>query len=308
MDANTMKLIIAEHAGMCFGVRDAIQLASEVAKNRPVTILGDLAHNADVVRSLSEQGIASTRDLDQAKTKTVMITAHGASNRRIQEVRDRGHEVVEATCPLVKVAHEALHRLVLEGYHPVIIGRADHVEVLGMTGDLEEYDLVLTVEDVNGLNPRSRFGVVSQTTQPVAWTKFLVETLKARFPESEVRHVDTVCRPTKQRQIAAEALADDCDVVVVVGGVNSNNTSKLAETCGKKGAKVYKIQSPEEIQLNWFSAGDVVGLTGGTSTPPEVLKRCERVLSQIQKELLAKPKLILNNSSISPVRRLAPAV
>lgn len=252
---------------MCFGVRDAIALASERALTGPVTILGDLVHNPTVVESLRERGVLTRQDPGDVPTAEVIITAHGASENRIRSLRALGLQVTEATCPLVHRAHQALRRLVESGYAPVVVGQAGHVEVRGMTEDHPGCPVVLTEADIDALPARPRFGVVSQTTQPIAWVRHLVERLRRRHPDSEVRFVDTVCQPTKDRQGAAEELARRCDVVIVVGGVHSNNTRRLAETCRQTCRRVHAVQGPSELDPAWFAEAQVVGITAGTSTP-----------------------------------------
>jgi 4-hydroxy-3-methylbut-2-enyl diphosphate reductase len=226
-----MKIIRAEHLGMCFGVKDAIALALETARREPLTILGDLVHNETVLAELRAEGIRIGQKPAEVATQTVMISAHGASERRMDETRRLGLNVLEATCPLVRVAHRSLAKLVQEGYHPVIIGKRDHVEVRGMTEDLGEFDVVLGEDDVANLRKRPRFGVMAQTTQPIDRVRRLVQMLRERFPQSEMRFIDTVCQPTKQRQNAAAELAQKCDAVVVIGGAHSNNTHELVKTC-----------------------------------------------------------------------------
>ena len=169
-----MKIIRAEHLGMCFGVKDAIALALETAKHEPLTILGDLVHNETVLAELRAKESASSKSPRNVATHTVMVTAHGASERKISETRGLGLSVLEATCPLVHVAHRSLAKLVQEGFHPVIIGKRDHVEVRGMTEDLSGFDVVLCDEDVANLRERPRFGVISQTTQPIEKVRRLV--------------------------------------------------------------------------------------------------------------------------------------
>jgi len=137
-----MKIIRAEHLGMCFGVRDAIALALKQAESEPLTILGDLVHNETVLAELHVQGIRLAQQPADAGTRTVMVTAHGASERALSETRGRGLNVIEATCPLVHAAHRAMAKLVREGFHPVIIGKRNHVEVRSMTGDLDAFDVV----------------------------------------------------------------------------------------------------------------------------------------------------------------------
>jgi 4-hydroxy-3-methylbut-2-enyl diphosphate reductase len=276
-----MNIHRASHLGMCFGVRDAIHLALDQAAQSPVTVLGDLVHNPTVLSRLRRNGVRIEADLNQVLTSSVLITAHGASERRIGEVRARGLRVTEATCPLVRVAHQALASLVAAGYHPVIIGLRDHVEVRGLTEDLESFDVILDDWDVDGLEERPRFGVMAQTTQPIARVRELAARLRRRFPRSEVRLVDTVCQPTKQRQHAAEELAQRCEVIVVVGGAQSNNTRQLAATCRQFGAQVYQIETAAELDPAWFMNASDVGLTAGTSTPDEVIAAVEQRLRTI---------------------------
>jgi 4-hydroxy-3-methylbut-2-enyl diphosphate reductase len=273
-----MKIIRAEHLGMCFGVKDAIALALGASKHGPLTILGDLVHNETVLADLRARGIRLAQQPAGVDTRTVMVTAHGASERVINETRGRGLNVLEATCPLVRIAHRSLARLVCEGFHPVIIGRRDHVEVRGLTGDLDVFDLVLDDEDAAKLCERPRFGVVAQTTQPIDRVRHLVRLIRERFPQSEVCFIDTVCQPTKQRQNAAIELAHQCDVVVVIGGARSNNTQELVKTCSRFCAKVYHAQTADDLQAGWFDGAQTTGITAGTSTPDEVITEVENRL------------------------------
>ena len=273
-----MKIIRAEHLGMCFGVKDAVALAYETARHEPLTILGDLVHNETVVAELRAAGVRAAQQPADINTRTVMVTAHGASERAMNETRGRGLKVVEATCPLVHVAHRALARLVGEGFHPVIIGKRDHVEVCGLTGDLEAFDVVLNEEDVTRLGKRPRFGVVAQTTQPIDRVRHLVGLIRERFPESEVRFIDTVCQPTKQRQNAATELARQCDVVVVIGGTHSNNTHELVNTCSRFCARVHHVRTAADLREDWFYTEDTIGITAGTSTPDTVIAEVEQAI------------------------------
>ena len=167
-----------------------------------------------------------------------------------------------------------------EGFHPVIIGQRNHVEVRGMTEDLQEFDVVLAAEDVAGLHAREKFGVMSQTTQPVEKVRALVSLIRQTFPKAEVRFVDTVCQPTKQRQSAAVELAQQADVVIVIGGAHSNNTRELVNTCSKFCPRVHHVQVAEDLCADWFFADDIVGITAGTSTPDRLITEVEQ---QIQK-------------------------
>jgi len=266
---------------MCFGVRDAIALAVQHARTAPLTILGDLVHNEHVLADLRSQGIRLEKDLAQVPTRDVMITAHGASAAQIQTVRQHGHQVVEATCPLVHFAHRAVQDLVAAGYHPVIVGLRHHVEVRGLTGDLAAFDVVLTEADVDALGERPRFGVAAQTTQPAERVQRLAQRLRRRFPAAEVRCVDTVCQPTKLRQKAAVDLARQCDVVVVLGGSASNNTRELVATCRAFCPRVYHVQGPGEVCAEWLHGAASVGLTAGTSTPDDLIEAVYERLEQL---------------------------
>jgi 4-hydroxy-3-methylbut-2-enyl diphosphate reductase len=208
-------------------------------------------------------------------TATVMVTAHGASEKTLAATRARGLAVVEATCPLVHVAHKAVAKLVRDGYHPVIVGQAGHVEVRGLTEDLADFDIVLEDDDVLALRERPRIGVAAQTTQPIGKVRHLVALIRARFPGSDVRFIDTVCKPTKDRQEAAGELARRSDVVIVVGGAHSNNTRELVKTCSRYCQRVHHVQSDADVAPAWFAAAATIGITAGTSTPDAVIDRIE---------------------------------
>ncbi len=288
-----MKIIRAEHLGMCFGVRDAIALANEMAEQGPLTILGDLVHNEAVLTELQAKGVRIEQAVEAIATQTVMVTAHGSSDRKLSETRARGFDVLEATCPLVRVAHRSLAKLVQEGFHPIVIGKRGHVEVLGLTEDFEEFDVVLSEEDVAALQPRERFGVISQTTQPIERVHKLVQLIREGFPDSEVRFMDTVCQPTKQRQNAAVELARKCDVVVVIGGAQSNNTRELAQTCSRFCARVHQVQTLEDLRMEWFRDTDTVGITAGTSTPDGLIKEIDDWLRARETQVAMRPEQII---------------
>jgi 4-hydroxy-3-methylbut-2-enyl diphosphate reductase len=264
---------------MCFGVRDAIQLA--LGQREPLTILGDLVHNPTVLRHLRSQGVKLEHQVARLATPAVMVTAHGVSDRTLDQLRRTGRRVIQGTCPLVHYAHQALRNLVRQGFHPVVIGRRDHVEVRGLTGDFDDADVVLSEDEVDRLTPRTRFGVVAQTTQPSDRVRRLVDRMHWRFPGAEVRFVDTVCQPTKQRQAAAVELAAQSDVVIVVGGAHSNNTHELVATCRRYCPRVHHVQEAADLRSAWLRDARTVGLTAGTSTPDEVIDAVEERLRRL---------------------------
>jgi 4-hydroxy-3-methylbut-2-en-1-yl diphosphate reductase len=271
-----MEVRMADHLGMCFGVRDAIDLALRLTRQGPLTILGDLVHNPDVLTEMDRAGAARTSRPQDVQTRALLLTAHGTSQAVKAGLREKGHQVHDATCPLVKRAHLALGKLVAEGRHPVVIGEANHVEVRGLVGDLERYSIILNEEDLVRLdewaNRGCKFGIVSQTTQPLSVVLHLVETIRRRFPANDIRFVDTVCQPTKERQEAMHRLAAEADVIVVVGGPDSNNSRKLTELAQQLGRPAFQVASAAELRPEWFQGIHVVGVTAGTSTPDRAIE------------------------------------
>ncbi|MBY0523633.1 MAG: 4-hydroxy-3-methylbut-2-enyl diphosphate reductase [Gemmataceae bacterium] len=266
-----MEVRMAEHYGMCFGVRDAVDLALRLTRQGPLTILGDLVHNPDVVAQMDSAGAVRTHAPEEVHTRAVLLTAHGTADRVKARLREEGHQVFDAVCPLVKRVHLAMDKLIAEGRHPVIIGQAGHVEVRGLVGDLKEYTIILEAQDVEQLVGRPKLGVVAQTTQRLEHVQELVATMRRRLPDADIRFVDTVCQPTKDRQEALGRLIDECDAVVVVGGPDSNNSRKLTELARKAGKAAFQVAAAGELQSEWFQGIGIVGVTAGTSTPDRVI-------------------------------------
>jgi 4-hydroxy-3-methylbut-2-enyl diphosphate reductase len=277
-----MKIILATHFGLCFGVRDAIAHAHQIARNGPLTILGQLVHNPVVREQLRQIGVEeASLDDDASKSKRVMITAHGASERQRRKWITAGYQVDDATCPLVQHAHQQLKQLVAAGYFPVVIGKPGHVEVRGLTEDFEDSFVIEQLCDVAELPQHLRYGVIAQTTQPIDHVHRLVEAIRSSRPDADVRFIDTVCRPTKERQVALRNLIMQADVIVVVGGHSSNNTRQLVQTCRSAGKAAFHVERPEELRPEWFIDINIVGLTAGTSTLPETVNAVARRLEEI---------------------------
>jgi 4-hydroxy-3-methylbut-2-enyl diphosphate reductase len=266
-----MIIKLAEHYGLCFGVRDAIAQAERLAQQGPLTILGELVHNPVVRARLADAGVKEGSLDGISSTPQVMITAHGASDAAREAWRSKGYGVADGTCPLVRHAHEQLRVLVQLGYSPVIIGKHGHVEVRGLSGDFPAACVIETQRDIEDLPSSGRFGVISQTTQPIDRVTVLVAAIRAARPAAEVRFVDTVCQPTKNRQLALQKLLADCDTLVIVGGRNSNNTLQLVAAAEVAGRKTFHIERAEELDPSWFRFSRVVGITAGTSTLKETV-------------------------------------
>jgi len=275
-----LRITRARALGTCFGVRDAIEAALDPAFSGDLTIVGQLVHNPQTVEQLHKNGVQMVDSIDQAiTTRNVMITAHGASESLKEQLRARGHIVYDASCPLVLRVHKAIRRLVEDGWHPVVIGQSEHVEVRGIVGDLDDFTVIGDRQDIAQLEGHDRIGVVCQTTHRIRHAQEILDAIRTRFPAIEVEFVDTVCKPTKDRQNAVDELTDQVDLMIVVGGYNSSNTRKLLKVCREKGVQAHHIERESQLQRRWFDAVKHVGISAGTSTPHLVIDAVhERIL------------------------------
>jgi 4-hydroxy-3-methylbut-2-enyl diphosphate reductase len=265
-------ILIAEHTGMCFGVRQAIETTEAALAQGPATILGELAHNPTVKSRLASQGaLTGSVEGKTAPTRHVIITAHGASDRDRKRWREAGYRITDTTCPLVKVAHRKLAKLVAQGCQPVIIGKAGHVEVRGLQGDFPNSCIILHPDDIADIPPSKSIGIISQTTQPIDRVRALVAEVRKQRSGSKVIFHDTVCHPTKDRQASLDDLCRASQLVLAIGGKNSNNTAQLARTARKFGCQAHHIEGPDDIREEWLTGVTKVGLTAGTSTLDESL-------------------------------------
>lgn len=278
-----MNVIRAEEMGMCFGVRDALGATASVGDPSLVTIHGELVHNPRVVRQLEEAGfrqsLENSRDA-AVGTPLVLITAHGVSNAERQRLAAANKTLIDTTCPLVRRAHDAAQALGAEGRHVLLVGKAGHVEVRGIVEDLESYDVIGTPEEVGCYESR-RLGIVCQTTVPPDVFADVCARVRDRNPLADVRIIDTVCRPTKLRQLSVLDLAHRVDAVVVVGGRNSNNTRWLVKVCREHGTPALHVESAEDLDPAWFVDVRTVGLTAGTSTLDDTIDEVHRALEDI---------------------------
>lgn len=278
-----MNIHTATHHGMCFGVREALRRAHDAATAGPVTVLGQLVHNPVVTQQLASLGVREGRldDVQSAATANVMITAHGASDRDRSTWKNAGYRVTDTTCPLVHRAHNALASLVAQGCQPVVIGQRQHVEVRGLTGDFPHAAVIENESDFPSLPDAPSYGVVSQTTQPIARVRQIVEALRRHCAGSEVIFRDTVCQPTKDRQNALDDLCAKCDTIVVIGGRHSNNTRQLSDSARARGVSVHQIETAADLDPAWFRRCRNAGVTAGTSTLDETVRDVVQRLREI---------------------------
>ena len=266
---------VAAHAGTCYGVQRALDMALEAGKRSdvaPVHTLGPLIHNPIVVSELESEGVLLANSLDEAASGTVIIRAHGVIPQVIDDARERGFDVVDATCPYVKKVHLAAEKLVREGYRLLVVGEPGHPEVEGILGHAGEHaDVVSSAEDIDGLELADKVGIVVQTTQTARNLSEITAALAPRV--KELRVVNTICAATSERQRAAAELAGRCDVMFVVGGKNSGNTRRLAQICSEVCPQTHHIEQASEIDATWLHGAAHIGVTAGASTPQTHIER-----------------------------------
>ncbi len=278
-----MQVIRAASAGMCFGVRDALAVAAAIRDPGSVTIQGEMVHNPEVARQLDERGFHQVEESERdrpASTPVVMITAHGISERRRAALVQAGKALIDTTCPLVRHVHDAAQRFRSEGRFVVVIGRPGHVEVQGIVEDLEESAVVADPSAVIRWN-EPRIGVVCQSTTPPHLADEVLAAITRLNAGSDVQFVNTICRPTRERQEAVHALLDQVDLLVVVGGRHSNNTLQLVALAESLGIRAIHLETAAEVDPAAFGGCRVVGLTAGTSTLDRTVDEVEAALAAL---------------------------
>ncbi len=274
-----MEVILAEYLGFCYGVKRAIRLARDSADNGNASTLGPIIHNPQMVARLEEEGVGSVESIDEAPDGgTIIIRSHGVGPAVYEAAKKRPIRIVDATCPHVKKAQKAAYRLAQDGYSVVIIGEKQHPEVKSILEWAGGHAVVVeTEEEAEALLPFAKLGVVAQTTCSGAKFQSIASRL---IPKSnDIRILRTICTATDQRQSAALSLAADVDMMLVIGGKNSANTTRLAQLCAEK-TVVHHIETASELQDDWFHDIKKIGITAGASTPDwiirEVYQKCQK--------------------------------
>ncbi len=275
-----MQIIVAKRAGFCFGVKRAVDIAFNLAKETEGGLFshGPLIHNPQVIEKLKMEGITPTEDVQCPDIKTLIIRTHGVSPNIYDEISKCGYKVVDATCPFVKKAQQHVQTLNEKGYQVLIVGDRQHPEVqalLGFAGD--------NVTVVNSSDPlpklKTKVGIIAQTTQPIDALEKVV--CKVIDSVKEVKIYNTICDSTVLRLEETKKLANAVDLMIVVGGKNSANTTQLTKLSKGICAKVYHIETAAEIQDRWFNRAEKVGITGGASTPQWLIDEVKEKLKEI---------------------------
>jgi (E)-4-hydroxy-3-methyl-but-2-enyl pyrophosphate reductase len=273
-----VETIRARQIGPCFGVRDALGTVEKVLDEddgRRVTAIGHVVHNPQAMQRLAERGLAVDPDPSRPQPGgRLVITAHGAPPQTFAAARERGLDVVDTTCPLVKRVQEAGQAVAASGRTLVVVGHGNHPEVRGVVGWSGGGHVVRDADDVAALPHGEHVGVVVQSTFPVAQLAPILAALERVAASVEVH--DTRCPVVTLRQRAAGELADKVDVIVVVGGRGSSNTNALVAHCAAR-RPTHHVETPDEVCAEWFSPGQRVGITSGTSTPDWLVDAVESV-------------------------------
>ena len=300
---------VAKHAGFCFGVKKAIEIAEEVAasNNGPTYVLGQLVHNERVIKDLESKGIAFVENINNIPQNAVtVLRAHGEPGTTYEILKEKNitkeTKLNDATCPLVTLVHNVAKKLKQNGYEVIIYGKHNHPEAIGTSYHLkgkntfiiEHEDDYLDVVDYIGNNDFEKIAIISQTTMSVLGYKKLIEninkTIKNKFVEIPLSmknlgikygFVDTICNPTKQRQTDIDELAKDREIIIVIGGKNSSNSKELWEKAKEHGIESYFIRSYEQIDKKWFENKKRIGITAGASTPDYLIEEVEEKIREI---------------------------
>jgi 4-hydroxy-3-methylbut-2-enyl diphosphate reductase len=275
-----MEILIAKGAGFCFGVKRAIDIAFALAdkKREGIYTFGPLIHNPQVIEQLKGKGIVPTEDIFRDDIKVLIIRTHGIPLELRERASKAGYEIVDATCPFVTKAQHYAKLLNDDGYQVIILGDRDHPEVRGLMSYAGKDAIVMDgKEELPEL--KSRVGIVVQTTQPVEGLKKLMGKVIERSRELKV--YNTICNSTALRLRETEEMADRVDIMVVVGGKNSANTTQLANLCAARPVRTYHIETAGELMPEWFYGAVKVGITAGASTPDWIIDEVKARIKDI---------------------------
>lgn len=284
-----MKIKEADLFGFCFGVNRAVDIVeNKLEEHKKIDTLGPIVHNPNVVENLSKKGAEVVNSLDEVDTDSVIITAHGAGREIHERINEKGLNLIDTTCPIVRTAQETAEDLVDRGYQVIIYGENDHTEVRNILGWLNGEGVAILDPKADVKIRKGKVALLSQTTKGKKYFfNFVARFLQVHNDElEEVKIVDTTCGETRRRYEAAERLAEEVDLILVVGGKNSANTRKLAEVSASTGIETHHIKDETEIEPVWFDGVERVGITAGASTPQSSVSAVEDVLERLNESKL----------------------
>ena len=280
MAAAPEKLLLAAPRGYCAGVDRAVQTVERALElyGPPVYVRKEIVHNKHVVEQLRERGAVFVDELDDTipEGAITVFSAHGVSPAVHADAEQRGLRTIDATCPLVTKVHREAVKFAGEGYTIVLIGHAGHEEVEGTTGEAPEHIvLVQSEEDVDALEVADpdKVAYISQTTLSVDETRSIINKLRERFPNITGPRTDDICYATTNRQAAVKQMADQCDLVLVIGSTNSSNSQRLVDVARDLGTAAHLIDNEDQVEEEWLAGKRVVGISSGASAPEELVQR-----------------------------------
>jgi (E)-4-hydroxy-3-methyl-but-2-enyl pyrophosphate reductase len=281
-----MKIIIARHSGYCFGVKRALNIVNKILREKEpginVYTLGSIIHNPGVVEKLSTRGLISISEISEMEPGSIFIVrSHGMSPGLIEEIRSRKITVIDATCPFVKNAHKKARYLEKKGYFVIVIGDANHPEVIGIKEHVSMRNSMVagSIDDLEKIEPKKKAGVVIQTTQTMEMLKNITNGLLDRCGELLI--YNTICDTTKKRQDFSRQIALSTDIMLVVGGKNSANTTHLADIARSVNPNTHHIENYKELDKAWFWGVRKVGISGGASTPQEDIMQVKKAIKDL---------------------------
>ena len=276
-----MEIMTAKTAGFCFGVKRAIDIAFQIAmeKRKGIYTLGPIIHNPQVVDKLKEKGIIPIENIKAKKDiRALIIRTHGIPLKLSKEISSKGYEIIDATCPFVKKAQYYAKLLSEEGYQVIILGEKNHPEVKSLMSYV--VDNAIVIDGKTSLPKlRSRVGIVVQTTQPLDVLKKVLS--EAIVHAKEIKVYNTICNSTALRLKETENMANKVDVMFVVGGKNSANTTQLTKLCKSLSVPTHHIETSSEIRKEWIEKAKKIGITAGASTPKWIIKEVEKRIRHI---------------------------
>lgn len=284
-----MEIKLSKYSGYCWGVKRALNIVEETLKdnrnnNIKIFTFGSVIHNPGVVKELAGNGLLSITNIDEADGGNIFIVkSHGLSPKLIKELKSKNLNVIDTTCPSVKKAQAKAGELSDKDYFVIVIGNKEHPEVLGIKDQVKKgnYAVIENEKDAEMLERKKKIGVIVQTTQTMEKLKLITGILQSKTRELLI--YNTICSTTSKRQNAAKKISEEVDLMLIVGGKDSANTTHLAEIAKLSGTPTYHIENNTELQKKWFKDVNSIGISGGASTPEsdiiDIRKTIDKILS-----------------------------
>ena len=284
-----MKIFLAKNAGYCFGVRDAVQLAYDTAKDDgDVYMLGHIVHNENVVEKLDKAGAKVVETLDQVPNgKPILFRAHGTHVDTWKKAQEKNMNIIDATCPLVEEIHDEIKILEKEGRKIIIIGDHGHDEVIGIASQVKNAVIVANPDEANALRKTKKAGVVSQSTQTIENVQEIINILMSKV--FDLRFVNTICFPTKRNQEQIKELAEACDLMIVIGSFTSANSKRLTQLAKERNKLSFQVTCANDVDESWLENVETVGISAGASTPDNIINEVIdkiKLITSVEKETI----------------------